>query len=177
MTRLTRWLASACLLSLILLTSCTGVRGADISGSLQSFYEIEYSTIRARLYQSELAIEYVKEDGTVPVRVTIQRDQTLAPGAEYDLQTQGAITGRSKDTDMPPLNNGAVTLRDFDVAPGSRIRGDFDASFQVGDASAGLSGSFDTTLEVVEFVEGYDHDFGKPDMGETDMDEDMPSGE
>lgn len=147
--------------------SCSGDEAA-LSGSLGDFYDISYSTIRARLYSSELSIEYVQEDLQVPVRVTLRKLTTgmLAPGA-YDLTALGTISGRSRDNDIPRMVSGKIVLDAFEPVNGSEIAGSFDAVFATGNDEASLVGEFSTTLEVVDQIRGYDADLSylDADMG------------
>ncbi len=170
---LKRWWAGLILVcAMMILTSCGARRGGNLTGSLLDFYDAQYSTVRARLYSSELAIEYVREDGEVPVRVTVLRDSNLVSGQTYELPEQGNMTGRVGDTDLPELDNAEVILEDFEIVDGSRVRGSFSASFRLGMDTASLSGEFDTELEIVDKVPGYPFDFGldlgdqAPEMGE-----------
>ena len=156
----------------MLLMSCGAQRGGKLNGSLLDFYDVEYSTVRARLYSSELAIEYVREDGEVPVRVTVLRDVDLAAGESIEIPARGNITGRVGDTDMPELSDGSVLLDEFEIVEGSQVVGNFSASFSLGMDTASLSGEFDIPLEIVDRVQGYPHDFGT-DM--ADMSEEMGS--
>ena len=137
---------------------CSDEEGA-LRGSLEEFYNINYVDVRARLYPSELAIEYIRENGQVPVRVTLRRTEgePIRTG-DYDLGTKGNITGRSGDNDIPPFNGGSLTLEEFSASNGASIVGEFSARFRTGEDEAALSGDFDTELEVIENIAGYDAD-------------------
>jgi len=152
---------------IIALFSCSDDEAA-LKGSLGDFYDISYSTVRARLYSSELSIEYVQEDLQVPVRVSLRKLSTgvLAPGA-YDLTALGTISGRSRDNDIPRMVSGKLVLDEFEPVNGSRIVGKFDAKFATGNDEASLVGEFSTILEVVDQIRGYDADLSylDADMG------------
>ena len=152
-------------LSMCLVTSCGQDKQGELSGSLQQFYDTSFERTRARLYSSELAIEYVREDGEVPVRISVRRGPHLKTDTSIDLIEFGSLTGRSRDTDMPLLSSGKVTFERLDFEDGEMVVGEFDASFSVGRDTASLSGSFETSLEDVETVSGYEWDFGS-DMGD-----------
>ncbi len=139
-------------------SACSGDE-ASLRGSLGDFYDIDYSTVRARLYASELSIEYVQEDLQVPVRVTLRKLTTgmIEPGA-YDLTALGAISGRSRDNDIPDMTTGKLVLERFEPVNGSEISGSFEAKFRTGNDEATLVGEFNTTLEVVDQIDGYDAD-------------------
>lgn len=165
-----RWLSLGLIaLSLVTMTSC-GQEG-DLTGSMERFYDLSYAQVRARHYPSELAIEYVREDGQVPVRVTVRADQ-LKVGQKLDLLKVGTISGRTRETDLPDPLTGSITLDSFELSSGAEIQGSFEASFNVGQDKASLSGRFNTQLEVIDAVEGYDLGY-KLDMG-SDM-QDMPA--
>ncbi|MEM1348917.1 MAG: hypothetical protein AAGI01_10200 [Myxococcota bacterium] len=186
-------------LVLFLAASVLGGCAADpnqLDGSLERFYDLSYATVRARLYSGELSIEFVRETGEVPLRVTMRRDSNLTTGvsfverggkARFDAireddpsaqlpeyaEQDVLISGRSGDTDMPDMIRGTVIFSAFDVFEESRIAGEFTASFQVGEDEASLTGRFDTTLELVDMVPGYEYlwdiDFGEMgDMGALD---------
>lgn len=170
--KLARLVAWCALCFAMLFVSCGAQRGGKLQGSLLDFYDVEYSTVRARLYSSELAIEYVREDGEVPVRVTVLRDVDLVAGESFDLPERGHITGRVGDTDIPEIANGSVLLEEFEIVDGSQVVGNFSASFSLGTDTASLSGDFDVPLEIVDRVRGYPHDFGTDmaDMGDDSGD-------
>lgn len=155
------------LISFVILTACSEDEAA-LSGSLENFYDISYSTVRARLYDSELSIEYIREDLQVPVRVTLRKLSTgmLGPGA-YDLSALGSISGRSRDNDIPRMISGKIELDTYSPVNGAEIVGSFDAKFATGNDEATLAGEFSTVLEVVEQIDGYDVDLSYLD---ADMD-------
>ena len=73
-----------------------------IDGSLTGFYDTSFNDVRARLYPSQLAIEYVRENGEVPVRIVVKfgpeyGDERIRTKT-YNLKDRGAVTGRSHDT-------------------------------------------------------------------------------
>lgn len=140
----------------LLASGCTKDE-ASLIGSLGDFYDLRHDTVRARLYPSELAIEYVRENNEVPVRVTVLTDPPLAVGT-YDLLEVGEITGRRDGVEIPRFRTGELRLVEFDANTDSRIRGDFDATFETGNDVASLAGKFDTTLIVIDRVGGYDVD-------------------
>lgn len=136
---------------------------ASLTGSLGDFYDLRHDAVRARLYPSELAIEYVRGNNEVPVRVTVMVGSELEPGT-FDLLEEGNITGRSNDVDIPRYRGGELRLQDFEPADEARVRGEFEATFDTGKDVAGLSGKFDTALEVVDTVGGYEVDAEFPDV-------------
>lgn len=166
--------------TLLALTSC-GVETSTLTGSLERFYKLNYTQVRARLYASELAIEYVNENGEVPVRITVIRSPKLGRERVFTLPEDGRVNGRVKDTDLPEMNDGMVTLTSFTVEQGALLTGEFGANFQVGEDTAALAGTFETTLEIIDQVPGYDlgieldlGDMDMTDMDMTDMTEMMP---
>ncbi len=141
-----------------LLFSCSADEGG-LQGSLKDFYGLSFDTVRARLYPTELSIEYVRAGGQVPVRLTLKQveDQPIK-AASYDLVTLGNITGRSGDNDIPRFVTGTLKLTEFEAVNGSRIVGEFEGQFATGDDKASLSGDFEANLEVVAQIVGYDVD-------------------
>lgn len=157
---------------LLAMTSC-GVETSTLTGSLERFYKLGYTQVRARLYASELSIEYVNENGEVPVRITVLRSPRLARERVFTLPEEGRVNGRVRDTDLPEMNDGTVTLTTFTIEPGAVVTGEFGANFQVGKDTAALAGTFETTLEIIDQVPGYDLgielDLGDMDMSDMDM--------
>lgn len=147
---------------LVLASSCSKEE-ASLVGSLGDFYELRHDAVRARLYESELAIEFVRENFEVPVRVTVSTTPKLEPG-EYDLAERGDVTGRSDGVDIPRFRTGALRLDRYEGVGDTRISGDFDATFDTGKDVASLAGLFDTTLVVIDSVEGYDGGGDYPDL-------------
>ena len=139
------------LFGLCLLCACT--TEGDLEGSLSDVYRLDHELTRARLYNSELSIEYAREDGSVPVRVTLrQANADLASDRVYDLLKSGAVTGQLADgTEMPPLISGQLKLIEFKAQEGARIRGEFDATLDGVRDTLSLSADFDTTLDVINW--------------------------
>ena len=137
-----------------LLVSSTACGGeGDLSGSLSDIDRLDHDEVRARLYTSELSIEYAKDDGSVPVRVTLRLDEVdLSADSSYDLIVHGAITGQLRDgTQIPPMVDGTLEIVDFSPNDGSDISGSFDARFDGVRDVLSLSGDFDTKLSVINW--------------------------
>ena len=145
----------------------------DISGSLTDFYDVKFDGVRARLYSTALAIEFWRENGEVPVRLTLRIGEQPPKPGDFDLMTLGAITGRSDDQDIPFTTSATLTLDEFTPRSGTTISGSFDASFRAGGDKLSLSGTFETTLNVIDSVGGYDLEGFPP----PDIDEDAPDAE
>ncbi len=141
----------------MLCTTACSKEEATLVGSLGDFYDLRHDVVRARLYRSELAIEYVRETNEVPVRVTVLTDPPLAVGT-YDLVVSGEISGRTDGVEIPRYRTGELRLLEFDANDGSRVSGEFEATFETGRDVASLAGKFDTSLMVIERVGGYDVD-------------------
>ncbi|MDX9720753.1 MAG: hypothetical protein RBU37_08390 [Myxococcota bacterium] len=155
---------SSLLVAFALLSGLAGAcEDSSLSGSLTDYYNTDFDRVRARLYSSELTIEYVRETGEVPVRVSLRRGDAGIGTGSHDLTTRGGVTGRSGDMDIPPFISGQLQLDDFSAKPGAAVKGEFTAKFQTGKDELSLSGSFSTKLEVVERVEGYEVDGYPPE--------------
>ena len=157
----------ALLLSILLLAGCSKDQ-AVLVGSLGDFYSLQHEVVRARLYPneqrgtmsgqySELAIEYVRENNEVPVRLTLLAEPALEVGS-YDIKERGEISGRTDGVEIPRFRIGELRLIEFSPNPDTRIRGEFEATFDTGKDVASLAGEFDTTLTVIDRVPGYDVD-------------------
>ncbi len=146
----------------------------SLSGSLTDFYGVTFDDVRARLYDSELTVEYTRDNGEIPVRVTVRfaPDERLQ-SRTYDLDQRGSmvgligqrgtVTGRSHDTDMPEMLSGSVTFVDLSLKEGGEVTGYFEATFRAGSDKVNLSGAFETTLEIVDHVPGYELDGYPPE--------------
>jgi hypothetical protein len=126
-----------------------------LRGSLGDFYDLSYDDVRARQYSSEMSIEYVTENDQVPVRVVLDVERDGLRAGTFDLVEMGDISGRARDSEIPPMTSGELKIDEVEVRDGGRIRGSFDARFRTGDDEATLAGDFDTTLEIVESIDGY----------------------
>lgn len=142
-----RWLLGT------LLTCAVGACGISdklLDGSLGDFYDLGCQSVRARLYDSELSIEYVKETGEVPVRVTVRRAEHDPTGSgTVDLGMFGDVTGVSEGADIPAFSRGELELESYRPEDGRKISGLFDAVFTSGDTEVSLHGEFSTRLTVV----------------------------
>ena len=144
------------LLLLALLSALPGCATAELDGSVGSVYPLGFRSVRARLYNSSLSIEYVRSDGSVPVRVTMDRDAVLATPDAIDLRASGDITGRlPNDQEIPRFTTGEASVTPLEIAGDgtvttARVRGSCGATFEVGPEEVlALEGSFDAPLEVV----------------------------
>ncbi|MEM9068925.1 MAG: hypothetical protein AAGE52_10480 [Myxococcota bacterium] len=137
-----RWLFAIALL--------VGCANQEVKGSLSQVYPLGFDDVRIRLYSSSLSIEYVKNDGSVPIRVSVDRS-ALDSGGRIDLLENGDITGRtSEDREIPRFSEGDIRVRGFRPEDGVSVEGSWDAEFPVNDTDTlGLSGKFSGSIEVV----------------------------
>lgn len=144
--------------AVLLLASACAKDEAALVGSLGNFYDLRHEEVRARLYPSELAIEFVRETEEVPVRITVRTDEPLEAGGSYDLVERGEISGRQDGVEIPRYRTGTLRLEVYQASHLEPIRGEFEATFETGRDVASLAGRFDTALEVIERVDGYSVD-------------------
>ncbi|MCB9729700.1 MAG: hypothetical protein H6744_05350 [Deltaproteobacteria bacterium] len=139
--------------AVVLLAVCAWAcdSGANtLGGSLSTFHDLGFATVRARLYSSELAMEYVRENQEVALRVSLRRSAVEPEsGLVADLATQGDVTGSTQRTPLPPLTAGTLRLARFEAREGASVRGHFDARFEAGLTEVGLHGDFDMPLTIV----------------------------
>jgi hypothetical protein len=136
-----------------LLAGCGG-GGGSLSGSLGAVYDVGFVDVRGRLYGSELAIEYVRADGTVATRVTARRTEPLEAGLRLTIEEEEAfVSGIDREGNaMPVPTEGEVVLDAVELtAEGGRVAGEFEARYPVRERVFGLVGSFDVEVEVVEW--------------------------
>ncbi|MEM1414335.1 MAG: hypothetical protein AAGH15_05525 [Myxococcota bacterium] len=143
---------------LALLAAAGGCADDTLDGSLGAVYPLGFSDVRARLYSSSLSIEYVRGDGSVPVRLTLDREFALANPRDIDLRMHGDLTGRlANDQEIPRFTEGEATISPIELDPVTgelltpRVTGSFGARFQVNpDEVLALDGSFDAAIELVD---------------------------
>jgi hypothetical protein len=140
---------------LLFLLACKALAPNSLDGSLTESYDLAFDTTDARLYTSELAIEYVEDPegtATVVLRVTLKTDVEPKAGKSYDLVKYGDITqSDATNTTLPPLDEGTLELEDYGTKSGDKIVGSFDASFVTDEGQTlQLEGRFKTELELVD---------------------------
>jgi hypothetical protein len=122
-----------------------------LKGSLVDEYGIDFDDIRIRLYESELAVEYLSggQGGKVTLRVTVE-NTGLAQGKTYDLKTQGTVTRPDFETELPDLESGSLALDAFSPQDGAAVSGTFKAIFATAEQNRlSLRGGFKGDLEKV----------------------------
>lgn len=134
----------------LLLGACAG--GDDtLEGSVSEFYPLTFETVRARLYGSELAIEYVREDGETVVRVTVRRDELDPKGpGTIALTDFGDLTGSAAGVELPSFVDGELVLDDYRPRDRALVAGSFEARVASGNARLSVRGTFETRLDLVE---------------------------
>ena len=140
---------------LLFLLACQALAPNSLDGSLTESYDLAFDETQARLYSSELAIEYVDDPegaATVVLRVTLNTDVEPKAGKSYDLVENGEITqSAALNTSLPPLDEGDVALEEYGNEQGAKVVGSFDAAFVTGDGQTlQLQGRFKTELEVID---------------------------
>lgn len=160
---------SICLCALAL-SACSDA-GGSLTGSLGNYYRLDFDQARARLYSSELALEYVAEDAQVPVRISLNLPEGAIKTGTYDLAEQGDITGQRGDSRIPRFISGTLDIQKFSAKEGADIEATFEATFQTGRDKSTLSGDISTQLEVIEQERGYAYDAGEEDAGDAASDD------
>jgi hypothetical protein len=140
---------------LLFLLACKALAPNSLDGSLTESYDLAFDTTDARLYTSELAIEYVEDPegaATVVLRVTLDADVEPKAGKSYDLVEHGEITqSGALNTTLPELDQGELDLEDYGDKAGDKVVGSFDASFVTDEGQTlQLEGRFKTELELVD---------------------------
>jgi len=141
-------------LLLAALTGCAESGPTYLEGSLADVYDVRFDEVRARLYDSELSIEYLLNDPDegqlVSLRVALE-NISLAENTAYDLVDRGDIGRSDSLVALPDVEEGRLVFDTWTGEEGSAVVGDFDASFLTSDETTlVLRGGFDTTLELVE---------------------------
>jgi hypothetical protein len=156
MTAVSRSMALSTLLAVAAAASCDDEKDNYLDGSLTESYDLSFDSVRIRLYPSELSIEYVKNSSQgekVALRITLDSNEVpLAADTLYDLSTQGSITqGDGYGSPLPDLETGELTLDQYSGTDGSKVKGDFEATFLTdNNTTLTLRGGFSAKLEVVD---------------------------
>jgi len=138
------------------LLSCDDQGANYLDGSLTESYDLDFDSVRIRLYPSELSIEYVAKGSQgeqVALRVTLDSNEAaLAAGTIYDLTNHGTITqGDGYGSPLPEIESGDLTLSKYAGTGGSKVKGKFDARFTTDNGTTlTLRGGFSGKLEIVE---------------------------
>ena len=140
---------------LLFLLACAALAPNSLDGSLTESYDLAFDTTDARLYTSELAIEYVQDPegaAAVVLRVTLDADVDPKAGKIYDLVEHGEITqSDALQSSLPTLDKGTIELDEYGSDDGAKVEGKFSASFVTEeDATLQLEGGFKTELQVVD---------------------------
>ncbi len=136
--------------ALVLLLGACGEDEAEagaLRGSVSRIYGLGHDGVRARLSNSELAIQYTA-GREVPVQVVV--DLTAMPldgPASVDLAAAGDVLGRRGDARLPDLKTGTLTLDAYAPEAGARVAGSFEAVVTAKGDDYTLVGSFDAPLE------------------------------
>ena len=137
-------------LSVWALGASCATEGGLLEGSLGEFYDLSFTSMRARLYSSELSIEWARSDGEVPVRITVRRSELDPKGPrDVDLKRYGDVSGSSRGTPIPRFTSGTLTLSDYRPKDGAVVSGSADITFRAADTEVTLSGEFYARLTVV----------------------------
>ena len=140
---------------LLLLADCT-LQDNFLDGSLVESYGMRFDETRARLYDSELSLEFVDnltQPDIVSLRVTVPNTPKLGPNTTLDLVKDGGHIARGEgyESPLPELDSGALRISDYAAREGAKVDGRFRAVFFTPEQSRlVVRGAFDTTLEIVD---------------------------
>jgi hypothetical protein len=144
------------MLPVFVLLACHQLAPNYLDGSLTGSYDLAFDETQARLYSSELSIEYVEDpegEAKVALRVTLDVTNGQPEGGKiYDLLEHGAI-GRSDvyGSPLPDLSDGEIEFTEYGSDKDSKVEGTFSASFATeDDATLQIVGGFKTELEIVD---------------------------
>ena len=156
MTGCARFVVMIALVAIAVVASCDDEQDNYLDGSLTERYDLGFDSVRIRLYPSELSIEYVADGSQgeqVALRVTLDANEApLAANTIYDLTTQGSISqGDGYGSPLPDIETGELTLDEYAGTDGSKVKGDFEATFVTDNGTTlSLRGGFSAKLEVVQ---------------------------
>ncbi len=150
------WLTAIIILCVVF-GGCEDTGDNYLEGSMTKSFDMDFDSTRARLYESELSIEYVAdsdEGEKIAFRVTINSGEVvLESGTAYNMVTDGSVSrGQGYGSALPELESGTLYLDSFSEEDGSNVSGTFNARFIASDQTIKtLRGGFSASLEVVEW--------------------------
>lgn len=150
------------------MVALVGVAGCEadnsLGGSVGEVYELSFQTVEARLFESEFAVEYIREDEQIPVRVIVERREgsEISQG-EISLDNRGTVVGRVGPRRLPRFKSGRLQLDRFRPEQGAPVEGSFESRLQAEDSEFSIRGTFSTRLDVVDGSIGYP----QPDAGDA----------
>ena len=133
------------------LLSCDEDNDNFLRGSVKDTNNISFKGVRARLYTSELSIEYYtdKKEGEVALRVALDVNAGLKAGKTYDLMKHGTVSRDEGFGGLPEMISGELTLDKYGSKVGSTVEGSFTAKFVTTSGSEqALRGGFSSELEI-----------------------------
>lgn len=139
---------SSGLMLLALSTACGGKGPNKLQGSLDEYYDLTFVETRARLFPSQLSVEWVDEDQEVVVRATVNVIQvTLEGPATVDLALYGDLSGTSGGTPIPDMQSGTLVLDAYAAQAGAEVEGSMDAEVIGQRGNSSVHGEFKAILD------------------------------
>jgi hypothetical protein len=138
------------------LAGCHKLAPNYLDGSLSESYDLTFDETEARLYSSELSVEYVEDpegESKVALRVTLDVEgEGPKAGKKYDLFKYGEVNrSEAYNSPFPELSEGYIELDEYGSKEGADVQGTFTASFETEDGSTlQVEGGFKTELEVID---------------------------
>lgn len=142
--------------AVVLSSGCKKLEANWLDGSLLETYDLAFDQVRARLYSSEMAVEYIFDpEGTAKVALRITVDVEggqLEAGKSYNLANRGSISrSDAYGSPLPDLESGTLELFEYGSENGASVEGEFDTTLSgAEDTTLQVQGGFKTTLEVVD---------------------------
>jgi len=118
-----------------------------LHGSVSRVYPLQYDSIRARLFTSELAIQYVSGREVIISAIARLDERALEGPTTVDLGLHGEVVGNRGGVILPPFLSGTLQLDAYAPNEGSAVTGYFDAVIEGDDRNYAVHGDFDVTLE------------------------------
>ena len=146
---MTRWGGALALIIASCLWSCTTeeTEEAALHGSVSRIYPLQYDTVRARLFTSELAIQYVSGREVIISAVARIDEMPIEGPTTVDLGSYGEVVGNRGHVILPPFVSGTLHLDAYAPREGAPVTGYFDAVIEGDDRDYAVHGDFDVLLE------------------------------
>ena len=150
---------------LLLLPGCgEDAEEAALDGSVARVYSLDHDDVRARLSESQLAIQYLAlGESVVQVVVELESQPVTGPGT-ISLTEHGEVLGRRGEATLPAFVGGQLVLAAFEPAEGATVAGHFQATVSSEANEYSVRGTFSTTLS--DFRNNVDSDSGGANTAE-----------
>jgi len=126
----------------------------ELNGGLGETFDLVFDGARARLYASELSVEYIDSgrQDRVALRVTVPVAEITTDDSILLIESHGYVSlSDDQGGQLPPMVSGQLDLIEYSPDDAAWVVGKFQASFETADdIRLAVWGRFNTQLEVID---------------------------